>query len=138
MVRSAIIVLLLSIAVQSQIKLSTDSTKTDAFHPIGLACIWYSIHPNFCIIGIGINNILRKNEYEADRYSAETCNGNDLQEALRNLSVNNLSNPAAHPAFVFMRYSHPPLVERLRALRPGKDKKERITQSAVQFLFASL
>ncbi|MBN1600739.1 MAG: M48 family metalloprotease [Chitinispirillaceae bacterium] len=73
--------------------------------------------PNSHIIGIGINIILRKNEYEADRYSAKTCNGNDLQEALRKLSVNNLCNPTPHPAFVFMHYSHPPLVERLRALR---------------------
>jgi STE24 endopeptidase len=85
--------------------------------PVNLLAFGILFTPISHVIGIGMNIILRKNEYEADRYSAETYNGKDLQEALTKLSVNNLSNPTPHPAYVFMHYSHPPLVERLRSLR---------------------
>jgi STE24 endopeptidase len=85
--------------------------------PLNLLTFGILFTPISHVIGIGMNIILRKNEYEADRYSAETCNSKDLQEALKKLSVNNLSNPTPHPAYVFMHYSHPPLVERLRSLR---------------------
>lgn len=85
--------------------------------PLNLLAFGILFTPISHLIGIGVNIIVRKNEYEADRYSAETFTGNALQEALKKLSVNNLSNPTPHPAYVFMHYSHPPLVERLRALR---------------------
>jgi len=69
------------------------------------------------IVGIFMNIFSRKNEYEADRYAAETYNGNALSTALKKLSVNNLSNLTPHPAYVFMHYSHPPLLQRLKALK---------------------
>jgi STE24 endopeptidase len=85
--------------------------------PLNLLAFGILFTPISHLIGIGVNIIIRKNEYEADRYSAETFSASALQEALKKLSVNNLSNPTPHPAYVFMHYSHPPLVERLRALR---------------------
>jgi STE24 endopeptidase len=85
--------------------------------PLNLLAFGILFTPISHLIGIGVNIIVRKNEYEADRYSAESFTGNALQEALKKLSINNLSNPTPHPAYVFMHYSHPPLVERLRALR---------------------
>ena len=68
------------------------------------------------LTGILMNIISRKNEYEADLYAATTFNGMALQEALKKLSVDNLSNLTPHPAYVFVHYSHPPLLQRLRAL----------------------
>lgn len=73
------------------------------------------------IIGIFMNVFSRKNEYEADRYAAETFNGTALSIALKKLSVDNLSNLTPHPAYVFMHYSHPPLLQRLKALEKIKD-----------------
>jgi STE24 endopeptidase len=36
--------------------------------------------------------------------------------ALKKLSVDNLSNLTPHPFYVFLHYSHPPVLERIRAL----------------------
>ena len=68
------------------------------------------------ITGILMNVFSRKNEFEADRYAKDTYNGVELQNALKKLSVDNLSNLYPHPAHVFMNYSHPPLLKRLKAL----------------------
>ncbi len=59
----------------------------------------------------------RKNEYEADAYAAEvTGRPEDLISGLKKLSKDNLSNLTPHPFFVFLNYSHPPMLKRLAAL----------------------
>lgn len=59
----------------------------------------------------------RKNEYEADRFAVETTGDSiSLSTALKKLSVENLSNLVPHSFYVFLNYSHPPLLERIRAL----------------------
>lgn len=68
------------------------------------------------IIGIIMNLVSRKNEFEADSFAAETYSAEPLMEALKKLSVKNLSNLNPHPAYVFMHYSHPPLSQRLENL----------------------
>jgi STE24 endopeptidase len=68
------------------------------------------------ILGIIMNMRSRHNEFEADAYAAETYAAIPLQHALAKLSSDNLSNPTPHPAYVFVHYSHPPLLKRLAAL----------------------
>ena len=63
-----------------------------------------------------MNIFSRKNEFEADAYACDTYSGEQLQVALKKLSVDNLSNLYPHPAYVFMHYSHPPLLKRLEEL----------------------
>ena len=63
-----------------------------------------------------MNMLSRKNEFEADAFAKETYNGTFLQQALKKLSVDNLSNLFPHPFYVFINYSHPPLLERLSAM----------------------
>ena len=58
----------------------------------------------------------RRNEYEADAYAKETYHGSSLANALKKLSVDNLSDLYPHPAYVFFHYSHPPLLKRLREI----------------------
>jgi STE24 endopeptidase len=70
-------------------------------------------------IGIFMNVLSRKNEFEADAYARDTYNGAFLQQALKKLSVDNLSNLFPHPAYVFINYSHPPLLKRLAAMEKG-------------------
>ncbi len=69
------------------------------------------------ILAIFMHVFSRKNEYEADRYAADTTGkASDLINALKKLSVNNLSNLTPHPWYVFLNYSHPPVLQRIRAL----------------------
>ena len=68
------------------------------------------------IAGIVMNVFSRKNEFEADAYAKETYHKEHLQVALKKLSVDNLSDLYPHPAYVFMNYSHPPLLKRLAAM----------------------
>lgn len=68
------------------------------------------------LTGLGMNILSRKNEFEADAYAAQTYAPEPLQESLKKLSVTSLSNLSPHPWYVFMHYSHPPLIQRLEAL----------------------
>ena len=73
--------------------------------------------PISMIIGILSNISSRKHEFQADRYAAETTKDPDnMILSLKNLSVNNLSNLTPHPLKVFLEYSHPPVLSRIRAL----------------------
>lgn len=69
------------------------------------------------ITGLLMSMLSRKNEFEADAYAKETFDGNALSNALKKLSVDSLSNLYPHPAYVFFHYSHPPLLQRLEALK---------------------
>jgi len=86
-----------------------------AFHLnlIGFAILYSPISK---LTGLLMNVVSRKNEYQADAYATHTYNGNALQNALKKLSVNNLSNLLPHPWYVFWHYSHPPLLKRLHAI----------------------
>ena len=67
----------------------------------------------------------RKNEYEADRFAAETVDDSySLVDALKKLSATNLSNLTPHPFYVFLNYSHPPLLQRVQAIQGTKHKSE--------------
>ncbi|PAF49699.1 peptidase M48 [Helicobacter sp. 13S00401-1] len=63
-----------------------------------------------------ISYFSRKAEYSADRFGASFSSKHSLYQALIRLVNENKSFPYSHPAFVFFYYSHPPLVERLKAL----------------------
>ncbi len=73
--------------------------------------------PISTITGLLMNVVSRKNEFEADAYATQTYGGNPLQKALKKLSAHNMSNLLPHAWYVFFHYSHPPLLERLRAIR---------------------
>jgi len=70
------------------------------------------------ILSVFGNMLSRKNEYEADSYSVKTYKKPlSMIAALKKLSVENLSNLTPHPLKVFLSYSHPPVLERIRAIR---------------------
>jgi STE24 endopeptidase len=92
--------------------------KQNNFH---LSLVTFSMlySPISLITGILMNAFSRKNEYEADAYAKETYSANALITALKKLSVNHLSNLQPHPAYVFVYYSHPTLLQRIAALNKG-------------------
>lgn len=72
--------------------------------------------------GLWVRMISRSHEFEADRFSVETTDRpGDMADALKKLSVHNLSNLYPHPAYVFLHYSHPPVVERLKRMGDGQE-----------------
>ena len=73
------------------------------------------------IISIFGNFISRKHEYEADAYVIKTLNHHKpMIEALKKLSVDNLSNLTPHPLKVFLSYGHPPVLKRIHAIHSQK------------------
>ncbi|WP_422860386.1 M48 family metallopeptidase [Flagellimonas sp. S174] len=69
------------------------------------------------ITGLAMNFLSRRFEFQADDYAKMTFAATPLISSLKKLSKNNLSNLTPHPAYVFVHYSHPPLVERIRNLK---------------------
>jgi STE24 endopeptidase len=70
------------------------------------------------ILSIFLQILSRKNEYEADRFAAETTeNPETMVNGLKKLAKDNLSNLPPHPFYVFLNYSHPPILDRIRAIR---------------------
>ena len=94
---------------------SLGSSKMN-FH-IGIIAFGFLYSPIGLITGILMNVLSRKNEYEADKFAKDTYNGNFLELALKKLSVDSLSNLYPHPLYVFIHYSHPPLLKRLARLK---------------------
>ncbi len=86
-----------------------------SFH-LGLIVFSMLFSPIGLLIGVFTNILSRKNEYEADKFAKQTYNGKNLELALKKLSVDSLSNIYPHPFYVFVHYSHPPLIKRLEAL----------------------
>lgn len=87
-----------------------------SFH-VGVIAFGIIFSPVSTIIGIGMNILSRKNEFEADAFAKETYNGEPLASALKKLTAENLGNLKPHPAYVFVHYSHPPVLKRLERLR---------------------
>jgi len=70
------------------------------------------------LLSLVLNALSRKNEYEADRFSVETIEHPDnMIGALKKLSVDNLSHLTPHPFYVVLNYSHPPVLDRIEAIR---------------------
>ena len=70
------------------------------------------------LFSVFTNVLSRKHEYEADRYAVNTYKKPEaFVSALKKLVVDNLSNLTPHPAKVFLYYSHPPVLERIKAIR---------------------
>ena len=73
--------------------------------------------PVSTVIGLFMNVFSRKNEYEADNYAKTTYGADPLISALKKLYVNTLGNPQPDPFYVFVNYSHPTLLQRIRAMK---------------------
>jgi len=63
--------------------------------------------------------VSRHNEYEADKMGSELGGPSgsiELANALQKLVQENKSFPLSHPLYIFFHYTHPPVIERLKAL----------------------
>lgn len=84
----------------------------------GLTAASWIYGPFSLLLGIGMQYLSRKHEYEADAFAVKTTgNSVDLANALKKLSTDSLSNLNPHPWKVWLEYSHPPVVERVLEIR---------------------
>ena len=74
--------------------------------------------PISMLIGIASNVVSRSHEFHADEYAVRTTNDSEsFIQALKKLSVHNLSNLTPHPLKVFLEYDHPPVLTRIDAIK---------------------
>jgi STE24 endopeptidase len=91
---------------------------TGAVVAIGLYVIGILASPLGLIVSPFTSWLSRRNEYQADAYSLQLYPvPTALEDALVGLSEKNLSNLFPHPLVVIFGYSHPPLVQRVSAIR---------------------
>ena len=77
--------------------------------------------PILRVFSIFTNMISRKHEFEADSFAEKTYGKPEvLISALKKLSVDHLSHLNPHPLKVALDYSHPPILDRIKALRNSK------------------
>lgn len=91
--------------------------------PIYAGFVFFGIiyAPIQMIIGLGINALSRKHEFQADAYAVKTTGkAEHLINALKKLTTDSLGSLNPHPLKVFMDYSHPPLLKRIRAMKKVK------------------
>jgi STE24 endopeptidase len=106
---------LFSLIVNNPLLSQAMGSQNPSFH-LGLIVFGILYSPLSLLIGLLSNYISRKNEFAADRFVKENYKAEILAEALKKLSVKNLSNMMPHPVYVFFHYSHPPLLSRLDKL----------------------
>ncbi|WP_348981343.1 M48 family metallopeptidase [Salidesulfovibrio onnuriiensis] len=74
--------------------------------------------PVSMVLSLLANRVSRKHEFEADAFAAKTTGDHEqLVIALKRLSANSLSNLTPHWLTVWLEYGHPPVLQRIRALR---------------------
>ncbi|CAM9198153.1 unnamed protein product, partial [Ectocarpus fasciculatus] len=66
---------------------------------------------------LAMNFNSRYNEFQADKYACTLGMGHELAEGLVKISVENLGNMVPDSLYSLYHFSHPPLVERLRAIK---------------------
>ncbi|MCW8795477.1 MAG: M48 family metallopeptidase [Chlorobium sp.] len=70
------------------------------------------------ILSVFLQSLSRRHEFQADHFAVTTYSGGStLVEALKKLSRKNLSNLTPHPLYVFLNYSHPPVLQRIERIR---------------------
>ncbi len=84
---------------------------------VGLVLFGVLTSPLSLILGPLFAALSRRNEFQADAFAVQTTKrAPDLVRALTRLSKESLSNLTPHPLYVTLHYSHPPLVQRVKAL----------------------
>lgn len=107
---------LLSLFIGNPLLSEALNVSQSSFH-IGLVAFGVLYSPISGITGLLMNYLSRRFEYQADNYAKNTFAALPLISGLKKLSKNSLSNLTPHPAYVWVHYSHPTLLERVRNLR---------------------
>ena len=116
LIQTGIVLFVFSLLIDSPQLSKALGVEKPNFH-IGLVAFGVLYSPVSFVLGIFMNLLSRKNEYQADAFAAEHFKPQALASALKKLSVKNLSNLTPHSKYVFFHYSHPTLIQRLEHLK---------------------
>lgn len=75
----------------------------------------------FKLLGFLMTVLSRKFEFQADEFAKSLGFATSLRSSLIKLHKDNLGFPVADKLYSTYHYSHPPLIERLRALGTKRD-----------------
>ncbi|MEZ4803690.1 MAG: M48 family metallopeptidase [Gelidibacter sp.] len=107
---------ILSIFISNPLLSQALGVDIPSFH-VGLIAFGLLYSPISEVTGFIMNHFSRKFEYQADDYAKGTYAAQPLITSLKKLSKNSLSNLTPHPAYVWVHYSHPTLLQRVRNLK---------------------
>lgn len=91
---------------------------------IGLMLFSCYLSPIEVVVSFLMHLYSRKNEFEADRFAVNLGYGELMQSALVKLQVENKGNMNPDWMYSAMHYSHPPLIERLQAIKTAMKKEK--------------
>ena len=116
-IRIGLILFLMSLFMHSPGLFAAVGVEHVSIHA-GLVLFLLLYTPLALALGLWDQALSRRYEFEADAFAAQATRTPDaLIQALKTLSVSNLSNLTPHPAYVAVNYSHPPVLKRIEALR---------------------
>ena len=107
---------ILSIFISNPLLSNAIGVETPSFH-VSLIAFGLLYSPISELTGLIMNYVSRVFEYQADDYAKNTYKAEPLISSLKKLSKNSLSNLTPHKAYVFMHYSHPTLLDRVKNLK---------------------
>lgn len=113
---TGIMLFVLSVFISNPLLSNALGVKIPSFH-VGLIAFGMLYSPISELLGLAMNYMSRQFEYQADDYAKTTYKAEPLITSLKKLSKNSLSNLTPHPSYVWMHYSHPTLLERIKNLR---------------------
>jgi STE24 endopeptidase len=89
-----------------------------AEHALALNLLAFGVlfTPVTTAIGVVLNGVSRRFEYQADAFAARTHAPAAMIAALRRLSSDALADPTAHPLYAWLFLTHPAPVDRIRAI----------------------
>lgn len=94
-------------------------THLSVYASLVLFSLW--LRPLNSVLGLVSLAISRRNEFAADAYASRvTGNPQAMISGLKRLARDNLTNLTPHPLYVALNYSHPPMRERVKAIRDLK------------------
>lgn len=114
--QTGLLLYILSFFLNSQSISEAMGSNIPSFH-LGILAFSLLFTPISIFIGLLMNILSRKNEYEADSYACSFGLGEFLISGLKKLSVKSLSNLNPDPLNVYFYYSHPTLLQRIQKIK---------------------
>ncbi|MEG1586301.1 MAG: M48 family metallopeptidase [Bacteroidales bacterium] len=114
---SFVLLYVFSLLVDNEVLAEAMGGKFPTFE-LGLIAFTLLYSPVGLVTGIAMNAMSRHNEYQADRFAAQYGFAAALISGLEKISVKALSNLTPAPIYVFVYYSHPTLLQRIKHLQP--------------------